>query len=97
MTTATFKAPPGRFEPGTPAISQTVALHAAVRYLQDLGMERVAAQRVVLAALRPGPQTLDARRLAQAPAVLLPVVVEDDLLVELVDRVCAACHHASPK
>jgi cysteine desulfurase/selenocysteine lyase len=43
MTTATFKAPPGRFEPGTPAISQTVALHAAVRYLQALGMDRVAA------------------------------------------------------
>ncbi len=43
MTTATFKAPPARFEPGTPAISQTVALHAAVRYLQALGMNRVAA------------------------------------------------------
>jgi cysteine desulfurase/selenocysteine lyase len=37
MTTATFKAPPARFESGTPAISQTVALHAAVRYLQSLG------------------------------------------------------------
>ncbi len=43
MTTATFKAPPARFESGTPAISQTVALHAAVRYLQGLGMDRVAA------------------------------------------------------
>jgi cysteine desulfurase/selenocysteine lyase len=43
MTTATFKAPPARFEAGTPAISQTVALHAAVDYLQRLGMERVAA------------------------------------------------------
>jgi cysteine desulfurase/selenocysteine lyase len=43
MTTATFKAPPARFETGTPAISQTVALHAAVRYLQALGMDRVAA------------------------------------------------------
>ncbi len=43
MTTATFKAPPARFESGTPAISQTVALHAAVRYLQALGMDRVAA------------------------------------------------------
>ncbi len=43
MTTATFKAPPSRFESGTPAISQTVALHAAVRYLQDVGIERVAA------------------------------------------------------
>jgi cysteine desulfurase/selenocysteine lyase len=43
MTTATFKAPPARFESGTPAISQTVALHAATRYLQRLGMHRVAA------------------------------------------------------
>jgi cysteine desulfurase/selenocysteine lyase len=43
MTTGTFKAPPARFETGTPAISQTVALHAAVDYLQRLGMERVAA------------------------------------------------------
>ena len=43
MTSATFKKPPARFEPGTPPISQTVAAHAAVRYLQDLGMSRVAA------------------------------------------------------
>jgi cysteine desulfurase / selenocysteine lyase len=43
MTTATFKAPPARFETGTPAISQTVALHAAVEYLQRVGMDRIAA------------------------------------------------------
>jgi cysteine desulfurase/selenocysteine lyase len=43
MTTATFKAPPARFETGTPAISQTVALRAAVEYLQRIGMERIAA------------------------------------------------------
>ncbi|HVN12339.1 MAG TPA: SufS family cysteine desulfurase [Kineosporiaceae bacterium] len=43
MTTATFKKPPARFETGTQAISQTVALHAAVRYLEDLGRDRVAA------------------------------------------------------
>jgi len=43
MTTATFKAPPARFETGTPAISQTVALHAAVEYLQRIGMDRIAA------------------------------------------------------
>jgi cysteine desulfurase / selenocysteine lyase len=49
MTTATFKAPPARFETGTPAISQTVALHAAVRYLQALGMDRVAAHEHALA------------------------------------------------
>jgi cysteine desulfurase/selenocysteine lyase len=43
MTTATFKAPPARFETGTPAISQTVALRAAVEYLQRIGMDRIAA------------------------------------------------------
>jgi cysteine desulfurase/selenocysteine lyase len=50
MTTATFKAPPARFEPGTPAISQTVALHAAVRYLQALGRRRIAAHEHALTA-----------------------------------------------
>jgi cysteine desulfurase / selenocysteine lyase len=49
MTTATFKKPPARFEPGTPPVSQTVALHAAVRYLQGLDMRRVAAHEHALA------------------------------------------------
>jgi cysteine desulfurase/selenocysteine lyase len=49
MTTATFKRPPARFEPGTPPISQTVALRAAVRYLQALDMRRVAAHEQALA------------------------------------------------
>ena len=49
MTTATFKAPPARFETGTPAISQTVALQAAVKYLQGIGMDRIAAHEHVLA------------------------------------------------
>jgi cysteine desulfurase / selenocysteine lyase len=48
MTTATFKAPPARFETGTPAISQTVALRAAVEYLQRIGMDRIAAHEHVL-------------------------------------------------
>jgi cysteine desulfurase / selenocysteine lyase len=50
MTTATFKAPPARFETGTPAISQTVALRAAVAYLQRIGMERIAAHEHALTA-----------------------------------------------
>jgi cysteine desulfurase/selenocysteine lyase len=49
MTTATFKAPPARFETGTPAISQTVALRAAVEYLQRIGMDRIAAHEHALA------------------------------------------------
>jgi cysteine desulfurase/selenocysteine lyase len=43
MRTATFRPAPQRFEAGTPPVSQTVGLHAAVRYLQGLGMDRVAA------------------------------------------------------
>lgn len=43
LQTATFRPPPQRFEAGTPPVSQAVALHAAVRYLQGLGMDRVAA------------------------------------------------------
>lgn len=43
MTESTFREPPQRFEAGTPPISQAVAMHAAVRYLSALGMDRVAA------------------------------------------------------
>jgi cysteine desulfurase/selenocysteine lyase len=43
METATFRPPPQRFEAGTPPVSQAVALHAAVQYLQGLGMDRIAA------------------------------------------------------
>lgn len=50
MQTATFRPPPQRFEAGTPPVSQAVALHAAVEYLQGLGMERVAAHDEALTA-----------------------------------------------
>jgi len=39
----TFAPPPGRFEAGTPAITQAIGLGAACDYLSDLGMERVEA------------------------------------------------------
>jgi cysteine desulfurase/selenocysteine lyase len=32
---------PWRFEPGTPPIAEAVGLHAAIEYLEKLGMERV--------------------------------------------------------
>jgi cysteine desulfurase / selenocysteine lyase len=50
MESATFQDPPQRFEAGTPPVSQTVALHAAVDYLTALGMDRVAAHDRTLAA-----------------------------------------------
>lgn len=43
MAGSTYAAPPHRFEAGTPPITQAVGLGAAVRYLESLGMEAVAA------------------------------------------------------
>ncbi|MGV5047900.1 cysteine desulfurase [Rhodococcus pyridinivorans] len=42
MEATTFAAPPQRFEAGSPMVSQAVGLGAAVRYLQDIGMDAVA-------------------------------------------------------
>ena len=43
MEHSTYAAPPKRFEAGTPMVAQAVGLAAAVRYLDDLGMDAVAA------------------------------------------------------
>lgn len=43
MEGSTFAPPPQRFEAGSPMVSQAVGLGAAVRYLQELGMDAVAA------------------------------------------------------
>jgi cysteine desulfurase / selenocysteine lyase len=55
---------PWRFEPGTPPIAEAVGLHAAVDYLDKLGMERVGAHERELTA-----RCLDA--LAAIPGVTL--------------------------
>ncbi len=39
----TFKAPPGRFEAGTPDIAGAIGLGVAIDYLQELGMDAIAA------------------------------------------------------
>ncbi|CCH33478.1 cysteine desulfurase [Actinosynnema sp. NPDC047251] len=54
MASSTFAPPPQRFEAGVPMTSQAVALGAAVDYLSEIGMDRVAAHEHVLteAALR---------------------------------------------
>ncbi|MDR1394082.1 MAG: SufS family cysteine desulfurase [Bifidobacteriaceae bacterium] len=44
MREATFQPPPARFEAGTQAVTQAVGWAAAIAYLNDLGMDRVAAQ-----------------------------------------------------
>ncbi|TFC84677.1 cysteine desulfurase [Cryobacterium sp. TMT1-21] len=48
MHTAEFLAPPQRFEAGTQRISQAIALAAAVDYLTETGMERIAAREAEL-------------------------------------------------
>jgi cysteine desulfurase/selenocysteine lyase len=44
MEGSTYAPPPQRFEAGVPMAAQAVGLHAAVDYLTELGMDRVAAQ-----------------------------------------------------
>ncbi|MCT1866009.1 cysteine desulfurase [Dermabacter sp. p3-SID358] len=48
MDRTTYAEPPARFEAGTPMISQAIGLEAAVGYLQNLGMENVAAHEAAL-------------------------------------------------
>jgi cysteine desulfurase / selenocysteine lyase len=43
MERTTFAAPPQRFEAGTPPVAEAVALHAAIEYLSQWGMDAVAA------------------------------------------------------
>ena len=43
MERSTYAAPPERFEAGTPPIAEVIGLGAAVDYLSQLGMDRVAA------------------------------------------------------
>lgn len=47
-TTAEYLPPPQRFEAGTQRVSQAVALAAAVRYLDGVGMPRIAAHEAAL-------------------------------------------------
>ena len=50
MAGSTFAEPPHRFEAGTPPIAEAVGLGAAVRYLEALGMEAVAAHEQAITA-----------------------------------------------
>ncbi|CAG0906804.1 unnamed protein product [Cyprideis torosa] len=44
----TFKAAPAKFEAGTPAIAEVIALGAAIDYLSAIGMENIAAHEAKL-------------------------------------------------
>jgi len=50
-TEAAYLPPPQRFEAGTQRVSQAIALAAAVRYLEQVGMPRIAAHEAELGAL----------------------------------------------
>ena len=64
MEGSTYAPPPTRFEAGVPMTSQAIGLGAAVRWMQDIGVERIAAHEQALTA-----QLIDA--LAQRPWVRL--------------------------
>jgi len=53
----TYAPPPGRFEAGTPAIVEVLGLHAAIDYVDGIGLERIHAHETALVA-----QTRDALR-----------------------------------
>lgn len=50
MESAEYMPPPQRFEAGTQKVAQSIALAEAVRYLQGIGMERIAAHEEALGA-----------------------------------------------
>ncbi|MFP5333764.1 MAG: cysteine desulfurase [Actinomycetes bacterium] len=63
MESSTYAEPPHRFEAGTPPITQAVGLGAAVRYLEALGMDAVAAhEQRVTARLLEGLTTVPGLR-----------------------------------
>ncbi|MEV0246573.1 cysteine desulfurase [Nocardia sp. NPDC050712] len=50
MAASTYAPPPQRFEAGVPMTSQVVGLGAAIRYLEELGMDNIAAHEHALVA-----------------------------------------------
>ncbi|MFF3064126.1 cysteine desulfurase [Oerskovia sp. NPDC057915] len=75
MTEATYMQPPQRFEAGTQAVAQIIGLGVAAQYLDELGMENVAAHEHDL--------TVELLRIADIPGVRIigPAVPEDRLAV----------------
>ncbi|GAA1410825.1 MULTISPECIES: cysteine desulfurase [Oerskovia] len=75
MTEATYMPPPQRFEAGTQAVAQIVGLGVAAQYLDELGMENVAAHEHDLA--------VELLKIADVPGVRIigPATPEDRLAV----------------
>ncbi|GAA4422774.1 cysteine desulfurase [Georgenia halophila] len=76
METTTYAAPPNRFEAGTQMVAQTVGLHAAVNYLDELGMDALAVHEAALTT-----QLLDGVASVPGVRVLGPADSSDRLAV----------------
>ncbi len=84
MERAEYLPAPHRFEPGSPRLSQAVGLAAAIRFIEGVGIDRIAATEHVLAARLleglaavPGVRVLGADN--PAPRVALASIVVDDV------------------
>ena len=78
--TVTFKAPPHRFEAGTPPIAQAIGLGAAIDYVTGIGLEKIAAHeaKILEHADRRLAEIEGLRILGQAPgkAAIISFLVE---------------------
>lgn len=74
MDTASYAAPPQRFEAGTQMVAQAVGLGAAARYLGQIGMTEVAAHEATLTAA-----LIDAVQAAPGTRIIGPVDTADRL------------------
>lgn len=82
LSTAEYLPSPQRFEPGTPRIAQAIGLAEAVRFVDELGLDRIAASEHALGQrLRDGLAAIPGVRLLgtdpAAPTVALASVVVD--------------------
>ncbi|NHF64071.1 aminotransferase class V-fold PLP-dependent enzyme [Microcella pacifica] len=82
MEKAEYLPSPQRFEPGTPRIAQAIGLAEAVRFVDELGLDRIAAsEHAVAQRLRDGLSVIPGVRLLgtdpAAPRVALASVVVD--------------------
>lgn len=74
MDTASYAAPPQRFEAGTQMVAQAVGLGAAARYLSEIGMTKVAAHEATLTTA-----LIDAVQAAPGTRIIGPVDTADRL------------------
>jgi len=70
-----FQPPPQRFEAGTPAVAEIIALGAAIDYVHEVGIEAIAQQEAwLLAETLPRLRAVDGLRLLVAEGPQVPVI-----------------------